>query len=65
MYDERVSDGKRLHTVQHIAEEFGVTRPTIYRLLERNGSAAGAGRPSVGHTSTITSPSSRPSLELR
>ncbi len=34
MYDERGPDGKRAYTVQHIAEEFGVTRPTIYRHLE-------------------------------
>jgi len=34
MYDEVGLDGKRLHTVQHIAEEFGVTRPTIYRHLQ-------------------------------
>jgi hypothetical protein len=34
MYDERGPDGKRAYTVQHIAEEFRVTRPTIYRHLE-------------------------------
>ncbi|MGH9156877.1 MAG: recombinase family protein [Acidimicrobiales bacterium] len=34
MYDELGPDGKRLHTVQRIAEEFGVTRPTIYRHLQ-------------------------------
>jgi DNA invertase Pin-like site-specific DNA recombinase len=33
MYDETGEDGKRLHTVQQIADEFGVTRPTIYRAL--------------------------------
>jgi DNA invertase Pin-like site-specific DNA recombinase len=33
MYDERGEDGKRKHTVQQIADEFGVTRPTIYRHL--------------------------------
>ncbi|MCA1700113.1 MAG: Hin recombinase [Actinobacteria bacterium] len=33
MYD----DGRRAHTVQQIANEFGVTRPTIYRHLQRNG----------------------------
>jgi len=38
MYDELDVDGNRLHTVQHIAEEFGVTRPTIYRHLERQTS---------------------------
>jgi Helix-turn-helix domain of resolvase len=27
-------DGRRVHTVQQIAEEFGVTRPTIYRHLQ-------------------------------
>ncbi|MFJ9371281.1 helix-turn-helix domain-containing protein, partial [Nocardia sp. NPDC101769] len=30
MYDER---GKRRYTVEQIATEFGVTRPTIYRHL--------------------------------
>ena len=35
MYDEIGSDGKRKYTVQQIAEEFGVSRPTIYRHLER------------------------------
>ena len=43
MYDERGPDGKRAYTVQHIAEEFGVTRPTIYRHLQRNSAPAGAG----------------------
>jgi hypothetical protein len=43
MSDERGPDGKRAHTVQHIAEEFGVTRPTIYRHLERNDSPTKAG----------------------
>ncbi len=33
MYDERGEDGKRRYTVQQIADEFGVTRPTIYRHL--------------------------------
>lgn len=33
MYDEVGEDGKRIHTVQAIADEFGVTRPTIYRHL--------------------------------
>lgn len=33
MYDELGSDGKRAHTIQRIADEFGVTRPTIYRHL--------------------------------
>lgn len=35
MYDETGDDGKRKYTVQQIAEEFGVSRPTIYRHLER------------------------------
>jgi DNA invertase Pin-like site-specific DNA recombinase len=40
MYDETDQDGKRRYTVQQIAEEFGVTRPTIYRHL---GKATGSG----------------------
>lgn len=36
MYDELGSDGKRKYTVQQIADEFGVSRPTIYRHLERS-----------------------------
>jgi DNA invertase Pin-like site-specific DNA recombinase len=35
MYDELGDDGKRTHTVQQIADEFGVTRPTIYRHLAK------------------------------
>lgn len=35
MYDETGSDGKRKYTVQQIADEFGVSRPTIYRHLEK------------------------------
>jgi DNA invertase Pin-like site-specific DNA recombinase len=35
MYDELGTDGHRAHTVQEIADEFGVTRPTIYRHLQR------------------------------
>ena len=35
MYDELGDDGKRKYTVQQIADEFGVSRPTIYRHLER------------------------------
>ncbi|MER7953828.1 recombinase family protein [Streptomyces sp. NPDC096030] len=35
MYDELGSDGKRKYTVQQIADEFGVSRPTVYRHLER------------------------------
>ncbi len=34
MYEELGPDGRRAHTVQQIAEEFGVTRPTIYRHLQ-------------------------------
>ena len=33
-YDETGPDGRRAHTVQQIADEFGVTRPTIYRHLQ-------------------------------
>lgn len=33
MYDEIGDDGKRRYTVQDIADEFGVSRPTIYRHL--------------------------------
>ena len=42
MYDEAGADGKRKYTVQQIAEEFGVSRPTIYRHLERSGASRGA-----------------------
>ncbi|MDP9888615.1 DNA invertase Pin-like site-specific DNA recombinase [Pseudarthrobacter enclensis] len=35
MYEEKGTDGKRAHTVEHIAQEFGVTRPTIYRHLAK------------------------------
>lgn len=34
MYEEQKPDGSRAHTVQQIAEEFGVSRPTIYRHLK-------------------------------
>src|SRR5262249_53003209 len=34
MYDETGPDGKRRYTVAQIANEFGVTRPTIYRHLQ-------------------------------
>ena len=37
MYDELGNDGRRAHTVQQIADVFDVTRPTIYRHLQRNG----------------------------
>ncbi|MGH3934180.1 MAG: recombinase family protein [Pseudonocardiaceae bacterium] len=39
MYDEIGDDGKRKHTVQQIAAEFGVTRPTIYRHLTKAGAS--------------------------
>ncbi len=39
MYDELGDDGRRAHTVQQIADEFGVTRPTIYRHLQRVAAA--------------------------
>jgi DNA invertase Pin-like site-specific DNA recombinase len=35
MYDEKDGNGRRLHTVQEIADAYGVTRPTIYRHLEK------------------------------
>ena len=35
MYEEAGPDGRRVHTVAQIAAEFGVSRPTIYRHLER------------------------------
>lgn len=35
MYEETGPDGKRLHTVAEIAKAYGVTRPTIYRCLEK------------------------------
>jgi len=35
MYDELGADGRRVHTARRIADEFGVTRPTIYRHLQR------------------------------
>jgi hypothetical protein len=34
MYDELGGDGGRARTVQQIADEFGVTRPTFYRDLQ-------------------------------
>jgi DNA invertase Pin-like site-specific DNA recombinase len=39
MSDELGADGRRAHTVQQIADEFGVTRPTIYRHLQRVAAA--------------------------
>ncbi len=35
MYDKLGPDGRRAQTIQQIANEFGVTRPTIYRHLQR------------------------------
>ncbi|MET3165367.1 UNVERIFIED_ORG: DNA invertase Pin-like site-specific DNA recombinase [Arthrobacter sp. UYEF10] len=35
MYEDKGLDGKRAHTVEHIAQEFSVTRPTIYRHLAK------------------------------
>jgi DNA invertase Pin-like site-specific DNA recombinase len=35
MYDETGPDGKRRYTMAQIAAEFGVTRPTIYRHVDR------------------------------
>jgi DNA invertase Pin-like site-specific DNA recombinase len=35
MYEETGPDGKRAYTVEQIAAEFGVTRPTIYRHLSK------------------------------
>lgn len=35
MYEETGDDGKRVYTVEQIAAEFGVTRPTIYRHLAK------------------------------
>ena len=40
MYEETGDDGKRRYTVAEIAAEFGVTRPTIYRHLQRSSSAS-------------------------
>ena len=37
MYDQLGPDGRRAHTVAEIAAEFGVSRPTIYRHLQRSG----------------------------
>jgi DNA invertase Pin-like site-specific DNA recombinase len=38
MYDETGADGKRKYTVQQIADEFGVSRPTVYRHLTKASS---------------------------
>lgn len=40
MYDELGDDGKRRWTVQHIADELQVSRPTIYRYLKKNQATA-------------------------
>jgi len=40
MYDETDPDGKRRYTVAQIAEEFGVTRLTIYRHLDRQNATS-------------------------
>lgn len=37
MYEETGPDGRRAYTVQQIADEFSVTRPTIYRHLAAAG----------------------------
>jgi DNA invertase Pin-like site-specific DNA recombinase len=37
MYDEIGADGRRTYTVAQIAAEFGVTRPTIYRHIDKAG----------------------------
>lgn len=42
MYDETGPDGKQRYTVAQIAAEFGVTRPTVYRQLQRMTSGSGA-----------------------
>ncbi|MEV4976831.1 helix-turn-helix domain-containing protein [Streptomyces scopuliridis] len=39
MYDEADANGKQKWTVQQIADEFGVTRPTIYRHLSKTSTA--------------------------
>ena len=40
MYEETGPDGHRAYTVAQIAAEFGVSRPTIYRHLERSATSA-------------------------
>jgi Domain of unknown function (DUF4158)/Bacterial regulatory proteins, tetR family len=42
MYDEKDEHGKRRYTVEQIAAEFGVTRPTIYRHLGKTVDATPA-----------------------
>lgn len=41
MYDDLDDTGKRKYTVAEIADEFGVSRPTIYRYLVRDAEVAG------------------------
>jgi DNA invertase Pin-like site-specific DNA recombinase len=58
MYDEVGPDGKRRHTVAQIAAEFGVSRPTIYRHLDRTSTTGGKKPPprlSCGTTAELTS----------
>ncbi|MGH9011389.1 MAG: recombinase family protein [Acidimicrobiia bacterium] len=43
MYDEVGADGRRVYTVQQIADEFGVSRPTIYRHLGAAEAGAAVG----------------------
>ena len=54
MYDELGDDGRRAHTVQQIADEFGVTRPTIYRHLQSHTPA------DRGAAKSVTSRQTRP-----
>ena len=39
MYEETGPDGHRAYTVAQIAAEFGVSRPTIYRHLDRGAAS--------------------------
>jgi DNA invertase Pin-like site-specific DNA recombinase len=39
MYEETGPDGHRLYTGTQIAAEFGVSRPTIYRQLDRSAAS--------------------------
>ncbi|HEX8345300.1 MAG TPA: hypothetical protein VF657_11300 [Actinoplanes sp.] len=48
MYEEVGTAGRRLHTVAHIAAEFGVTRPTIYRHLANLPTETLAATPPTG-----------------
>jgi len=47
-HDETGPDGRRAHTVQKIAEEFGVSRPTIDRHLRHEVIPKGIVQP-AGH----------------